>query len=158
VVLWVVLRTVSGGFVLDTIWNYNVLQFVLFCLCCCVQWVVGLCWTVFGIIIYCSLCCVCVVLCTRSVGFLLDHIWNYNVVQFLLCCVWCCVQWVVCFVLDCIWNYNVLQFVLCCLRFCVHWVVGLCWTVFGIIIYGSLCLLCCGAAYSECWVCVRLYL
>ena len=34
----------------------------------------------------------CVVLCTVSGGFMLDCIWNYNVQQFALCCVWCCVQ------------------------------------------------------------------
>jgi len=117
----VVLCTACSGYVLDCIWNYNVLQFVLCFVWCCVQWVVGLCWTVFGIIMYCSLCCVscgavysewwvcfgryCVVLCTVSGGFVLDCISNYNVLQFVLCCVWCCVQWVV----------------------------GLCWTVFGII-------------------------
>jgi len=30
----VVKCTVSGGFVLDCIWNYNVLQFVLCCVVC----------------------------------------------------------------------------------------------------------------------------
>ena len=36
--------------------------------------------------------------------------------------------------------------------------VGLCWTVFGIIVYCSLCCVVCGAVYSEWWVCVGLYL
>jgi len=36
-------------------------------------------------------------------------------------------------------------------------VVGLCWTVFGIIIYCSLCCVVCGAVYSEWFVCVRVY-
>jgi len=92
----VVLCSVSGGFELDCIWNYNVLQFVLHCVWCCVQLVLRLLWTVFGIIMYCSLCCVvlcCVVLCTAGGGFVLDCIWNYNVLQFVFCCVvWCCVQ------------------------------------------------------------------
>jgi len=72
----------------------------------------------------------CVVLSTASGGFVLDCIWNYNVLQFVLCCVvWCCVQRVV----------------------------GLCWTVFGIIMYCSLCfIVLCGAVYSEWWVCVGL--
>jgi len=52
-----------------------------------------------------------VVLCTVSGGFVLDCICNYNVLQFELCCVWCCIECVG-FMLDCIWNYNGLQFVL----------------------------------------------
>jgi len=72
----------------------------------------------------------CVVLCTLSGGFVLDCIWNYNLLQFMLCCVWCCVQCVV----------------------------GLCLNVFGTIIYCSLCCNVCGAVYSEWWVCVGLYL
>jgi len=55
-VLCVVLCTVSGGFVLDCIWNYNVLQFVLCCVWCCVQCYVGMCRTLFVIIIYSVLC------------------------------------------------------------------------------------------------------
>jgi len=61
------------------------------------------------------------------------------------------------FVLDCIWNYIVLQFVLCCVWCCLQCVVGLCWTVFGIIIYFSLRGIVCVAAYSELWVCVGLH-
>jgi len=72
----------------------------------------------------------CVVLFTVSGGFVLECVWNYNVMQFVLCCEWCCVQ---------------------CL-------VGLCWTVFLIIMYCSLCYIVCGAAYNDCWVCVGLYL
>ena len=63
--LFVVLCTLSGGFVLDSIWNYNVLHFVL--------------------------CCV-VVLCTVCGGFVFDIFYNYYVLQFVLFCVWCCVQ------------------------------------------------------------------
>jgi len=62
------------------------------------------------------------------------------------------------FVLDCIWNYNVLQFVLCWVLCCVQCLVGLCWSVFGIIIYSSLCFVVCGAVYSGWWVCVGVYL
>jgi len=72
----------------------------------------------------------CVVMCTVSGWFVLDCIWNYNVRQFVLCCVWCCVQLVM----------------------------GLCWTVFGIIMDYSLFCVLCGAAYSEWWVCVGLFL
>jgi len=73
----------------------------------------------------------CVVLCTMSVAFVLDCIWNYNVLQFVLCCVvWCCLQRVL----------------------------GLSWTVFGIIMYCSLCCDVCGTVYNECCVCVGLYL
>ena len=52
--LCVVLCTVSSGFVLDCLWNYNELQLDL----------------------------LCVVLFTVSGGFVLDCIWNYNVLQF----------------------------------------------------------------------------
>ena len=72
----------------------------------------------------------CVVLCTVGGGFVLECIWNYNVLQFVLCCVWCCVQYVE----------------------------GLCWNVFGIIKHCSLCCIVCGAVYSEWCVCVGLYL
>ena len=62
------------------------------------------------------------------------------------------------YVLDCIWNYNVKQFVFCCLWCCVQWVVSLCRTVFGNIMCCSLCCFVCGAVGSEWWVCVGLYL
>jgi len=62
------------------------------------------------------------------------------------------------FMLDCIWNYNVLQFVLCCEWCCVQCVLGLCCTVFGIIMYCSLSYVVCGAVYSVWWVNVVLYL
>jgi len=71
----------------------------------------------------------CVVLCTVRDGFVLDCIWNYNILRFVLCCVWCCLQGV-----------------------------GVCWTVFGIIMDYSLFCVLCGAVYSEWWVCVGLFL
>jgi len=72
----------------------------------------------------------------------------------------CVVLFTVCcgFVLDCNWNYNVLQFMLRSAWCCVQCVVGLCWTVFGNIMYCSLCCVVRGAVYSEWWVCVGLYL
>ena len=72
------------------------------------------------------------------------------------CAVLCRVSGV--FVLDCMWNYNVLQFVLCIEWCCVQCVLGLCWTVFGIIMYCSLCCVVCGAVYSMWTVCVGMYL
>jgi len=87
-VLCVVLCIVSGGFVLDCIWNYSVLQFLLRSVWCSVQCVVGLCWTVFGITMSWCFFVYSVLLCTLSGGFVLDCIWNYNVLQFVLCIVW----------------------------------------------------------------------
>jgi len=61
-------------------------------------------------------------------------------------------------VLDCIWNYSVLHFVLRSVWCCVQCVVVLCWTVFGITMTCSLYCVLCAAVYSEWWFCVGLYL
>ena len=89
--LCVVLCTVCVGFVLDSICNYNVLQFVLRCVWFCVQGV-GVCWPVFGIIMDCSLFCVLCGAVYSECLVELDCIWNYNILQFVLCILCCCVK------------------------------------------------------------------